>query len=731
MIGRTLAGKYQLLEKIREQRFYDVFAARLINTDTRYIIKIINQKYTEPQRTAAMLSPNLSVISALRHPRIACLRDFGEDPAFGLYLAEEYYEGTLLRDILRAGTNLNSLQALDLGIKIMEALGHAHGKKIAHGLLSPESVVVLGDLNVKLCDFYALAALASQPFINAPSHSARDLRYCAPESVSGITATFQADIYSAGVILYELMTGRLPFSAEQTLEIAMDKNYYEPAQPRDINPQVPLLLNSVIVKALKPRPASRYESASEFLSELLLCRSSMMRAMSAGQQQQAAWAPQPSSPPLQAPGIPLQAPPIAAIPPVLPRTAPLAAPLPSRPPEPVYQPPPRQPEAPRSYVPAGAPLHEARRIDPPRPKTLPPEGLSLDNDSLDAEHIRNKKIITIIIAATLFAILVGIMGFATVMLKNRTALFGDTMEVAVPDVVGMELPEAQAKLNELKFKIKIRTEPNKDVKKDHIIKQDPEGGQKEKEGREVTIWVSTGTEELTVPDFRRRTLADARTIAEKPDFSFRVETEEEYSEEVAKGWVIAQKPDQGTEVIVGARLTLFISKGPEPHPMPDLKGKKLNEAYKILEQNNIHAKDMVEIPTNSAGDNIVVGQSILPGALVNLKTDSVTIYVAKPVEEVLPPDDGGFGDGGDGIDIGELSPAPAPVDPVKHEHYTITVKEPGKPVVVVEVIDKNSRKVVHNQSHKSGDVFEVAVEGVGESHVNVFINGKLDQKMEF
>ncbi|HOX27746.1 MAG TPA: protein kinase, partial [bacterium] len=275
IVGKTVAGKYIIEELIRSLSFYDTYVARVLNTDRRVIFKWVKRELVEPGHTIKKIKPNLAVIASIRNPGLSSLRDFGEDES--VYVVEDFNDGALLSDIIAKAGGINSLQALNLGIKIVDALSAAHSKGVIHGQLTPESVVVSGDLTPKISDFYLLTSLSSELKTTA-EFQGRDIRYCSPEIIAGGKSTPESDVYSVGVILYELLTGVLPFEKENSLALALEKIQVDVKSPRELNPDVPKLLESVILKCIKRNPDSRYKNAMELLSELYLCRSSLMRS---------------------------------------------------------------------------------------------------------------------------------------------------------------------------------------------------------------------------------------------------------------------------------------------------------------------------------------------------------------------------------------------------------------------------------------------------------------------
>jgi serine/threonine-protein kinase len=677
MTGQTIGGKYQLIEMIREQMYYDAYAARLVNTETRNLVKLFKTNPADNSQPFEKLKANLAVVSSLRHPGIAYLRDFGQDENT-VWLAEEYYEGAPLTQVLKSGASLNTLQALELGIKISEALAHAHGKGVVHGLLSPESIVVLGSLAVKISDFQALHSLAPAAG-STQGMPGRDPRYCAPEVLSGMQPKSQSDIFSFGVILYELLAGRRPFTSEQAMDIALDRNYHAPAAPAELNPHVPPLLNSVILKALKPRASSRYETASEMLSELLLCRSSIVRTMNREKFQAQSMSLKPTVPP--------------------------AAQTPARDP--------------------GAPTPHASREPEPLGLDDLEKSLNLD-DTMEKSHYRTKQILAVATVAIFIAVIAFIVGYGMKFFQSRDNLIGgeESQVVQVPNVVHLDETEAKFKLGHADLKTEIEKIFSADVPKGLVIRQDPPAGKKVKQGRTVKLIVSLGDKEIVVRDLRKLPLREAEQLA--TDMGFRVEVVREYSDEIAVDHIVDQLPKPGDASSAGNLLKLFVSKGPEPHEiaMPNLIGKNINDVYRILAEYDIPYGDIKSVPTNTFESGYVVSQSVLPGTNVDTKTmGEVMIYIAEPADAANSnPNSGGL--------FPEDDPFYENKKPAKQKAVTITVTQDASEVVV-EVVDREGRTEAYRGKHNSGETVNLTVEGVGDVFVKVFINGHLEQQVRF
>lgn len=680
MIGQIIDGRYQLLEKLREQRFYVVYGARLVNTDTRAIVKLIRPEYVMPGETFERLRPNLAVVASLRHSGIAHLREFGEDRT--IYLAEEYYEGTLLNTILESGSNLNTLQTLELCIRILEALSHAHAKGIVHGLLSPESVVVLGNLSVKISDFYSLAAITA-PLGLSSDRPGRDTRYGSPESLAGLAVTFQSDIYSAGVIIYQLMTARLPFTGKQALENAIERNYTSPPPPQEINPAVSPLLSSVILKAIKPQTSARYATASEFLSELHLCRSSLMRSMSEQQFMAGEAAPAAVVPP---PMTPASAPPL-------------------RKPEPVYA---------RPQQPAPPP---PQRTEPPIRQPVDARGiaasLEFEEDLVEKRAMRLRQGLLIGGAALFLTVVIALASFFYKSIGGGVKAT-DRQEITVPDVVGKQETEARSLLGRNKLEVQVEREPSSEVEKDIVIRQTPEPGKSVKQGRVVTIFISLGEEDIEIPDVLKMTRTDAEEILRRA--GFRIKIREEFDDKIHKNYVIDQLPAAGKKLPPESSVTLIVSKGAEPVAMPSLVGKHIDDAKAALEKLKIPVGEVQSVESDAQEPDHVVKQSVAAKTKLDIASmNPVVLTIAKSGDAEETEEET--------VEETEEPVEEPPVGETTTKTINFTVPEDGR--VTVYVVDSASRTRVYDQEHSEGDSVVISdIEVTGSAHYTVFIDNR-------
>lgn len=674
IVGKTVGDKYQVLEQIGQQRFYDVYIARLKDSEQRVILKWIKKELVESGETFKRLRANLSVVASLRHQHVASLRDFGEDES--IYLVEDFFDCASLRDVMYRAGGINALQALNLGIKIVDSLSAAHTKGIVHGHLTPESVEVSGDLNPRVSDFYFLYALTSE-LKTSTEFQGRDIRYCSPEIIAGAKPTYESDIYSIGVILYELITGKPPFEEQDSLSLALEKVQVDVKSPRELNPEVPRLLESVILKCIKRKPESRYKNARELLSELYLCRSSIIRAASEAERKG------------ESPQKEQQKPSEAG------KTTTLNALVSQkeRIPETAEK---QQPSAPDSGQSPGGVKNGAA-------SGTPAGGDSASSTGIPGKRFRLPKgAVPFFIS---FGVLVMLVVFLGILGYNKLSGGTPFSDVIVPSVVGKSVIEAKSLLgNDGLAPRVVDRQTSAEIPKGYIILQRPEGGTKVKSGREIQLIVSIGRQKGVVPELVGLSLDDAIKLIEKSDFK-PGEQREEYSDKFKEGIVIEQSPALGEERDAGYPVSLIVSKGAEPDliTMPRVTDMQVDKAKNILEMNELANVEVSTMETTSATNDYIAAQSVLEGTRVP-PDQKIVLYSAK-------------------------APKSSSLEEVKGV-VNIEISEKEKQEVVVMVYDQDRSREVYRGSHVAGDNLKVPVSGFGKVYVLVYMNGNLFKEQE-
>ncbi|MEJ2013548.1 MAG: protein kinase [Anaerolineales bacterium] len=258
-----LGGRYQIIEPLGQGGMATVFHARDLNLQRDVALKILRDSVIDEPGFRDRFLQEARAAANLSHPNIVTVFDFGQD-ANKLYLVMEYIPGTDLKTLLRRQGRLPIRDAVDLMVKICSGVGYAHRAGLVHCDLKPHNILVNADHQAKITDFGISRALAA---IDPDEHSAivwGSPLYFAPEQAAGGPPSPASDVYSLGVILFEMLTGQLPFQADDASTLAELHLTRNPPSPRSINPDIPPSLEEILLKVLSKEPANRYRTADQF-----------------------------------------------------------------------------------------------------------------------------------------------------------------------------------------------------------------------------------------------------------------------------------------------------------------------------------------------------------------------------------------------------------------------------------------------------------------------------------
>lgn len=261
MIGKKLADRYQLLEKIGEGGMALVFRARDLRTGHDVAVKFLRPEFHDNPDFVAFFQREATAASKMSHHNIVNLLDVGDD-ASNLYIVIEYVNGKTLKDIVRERGRLPEDVASQIVIRILSALQHAHAANIIHRDIKPQNILVDQRGYIKVSDFGIARMVGSGTEIKDKKDTVMgSVHYFSPEQARGDVATTASDLYSVGVVFYELLTGKVPFDGEKPVTIALQHIQQKPRPVRELNPDVSPAIESVVMKALEKNPQDRYRSA--------------------------------------------------------------------------------------------------------------------------------------------------------------------------------------------------------------------------------------------------------------------------------------------------------------------------------------------------------------------------------------------------------------------------------------------------------------------------------------
>ncbi len=511
-------GRYRILERIGSGGMADVYRAEDLQLGRDVALKILYRRFSQDGEFVERFRREASSAAGLQHPHVVSVYDRGEwDGTY--YIAMEHLEGRSLKQVVLAEGPLAPARAVDLVIQILRAAKFAHKRGIIHRDLKPHNVIVDGEDRAKVTDFgIALAGVSDMTQTGSIMGTAQ---YLSPEQAQGHPVTGQSDLYAIGVILFELLTGRIPFDGDSAVTIALKQVNEPPALPSSFNGTVTPDLDAIVFRALEKDPARRFADADQFIAALEEVAAHLAdgTAGSTGVTSVAGAAVAYGLPPAES-GLSQHTQVSGQIPTV---------------------------SAYDGYA---------------YPATAPPE---LDPDREDAQRWW---------IALLAGLLVAGLVIGALLLSG-----GD--KVTVPQVVGVDEASAVTRLRADGFDTDITTKNDPNAPKGQVIGQIPSGNSEADKGSTVTLTVSDGPGTATVP----RVVGDGRLVATKKlrDAGFLVREEEDFSADVGENRVISVEPGQGEALEKGSTVTIVVSSGAERVDVPSVLRQSREDAQATLE----------------------------------------------------------------------------------------------------------------------------------------------------
>ena len=265
MIGTILGGRYEILEVVGSGGMAIVYKAKDKLLDRYVAVKMLREELQDDKDFVERFKAEARSAASLNHPNVVSVFDVGTD-GDREYFVMEYIEGITLKEIIDS-KQLGWKTACSYGVQIAGAIEHAHRKSIVHRDIKPHNIMITKDKVVKVTDFGIARAVTSSTIVRA-GNVIGSVHYFSPEQASGGVVDFKSDIYSMGVVLYEMLTGRVPFEAENPVAIAKMHVDNQPQPPIELNPEIPETVNDIVLKAIAKQPSKRYQKSEEFASDL-------------------------------------------------------------------------------------------------------------------------------------------------------------------------------------------------------------------------------------------------------------------------------------------------------------------------------------------------------------------------------------------------------------------------------------------------------------------------------
>jgi beta-lactam-binding protein with PASTA domain/tRNA A-37 threonylcarbamoyl transferase component Bud32 len=593
LVGRVVDGRYLVESRIARGGMATVYRALDRRLDREVALKVMHDTLADDEEFVSRFVREARAAARLSHPNVVQVFDQGADDSV-LYLAMEYLPGRTLRDVLTERGALTPRESVSVLEPVLGALGAAHRAGIVHRDVKPENVILADDGRIKVADFGLAGAITGPISRTASGELLGTVAYLSPELVSRGIADARADVYAAGIMLFELLTGKQPFTGDDPLQVAYRHVHETVPAPTSISPELPVAFDDVVLRATSQNPDHRPADADALLAELHYALGQVpdneldLRALEASTLRMHAAAR------TQAFGSVGLAPAVAPA-----DGAPAAAAGP--------QPTSVLSVSRRSAMGrgGGAPMVPRLRVHDDEP---PPPGFLGD---------RTRQGITAIVGVILVATLIftGVWWFTN----------GPGSYTTTPSLVGVQSAEAQRALLVAGLRFDARKVFSDKVASGQVVSTVPVAGENVKKDGTVVLNISKGPELVAVPTLKGKSEADAQAAIEKANLKLG-DVKRKFSATVDKGTVISSSPTADSKVAPQGAVNLLISKGSEPVLLDNVLNQNFDQAKQLLESKGLKVERQEQDFVNGAPqpgtvvqqDPQALGQTVAKGSTVRL-----------------------------------------------------------------------------------------------------------------
>ena len=563
--GQKINDRYEIIRSIGEGGMANVYLGYDTILDRNVAIKVLRGDLSNDEKFVRRFQREALSASSLAHPNIVEMYDVGEDNGL-YYIVMEYIEGKTLKQLLKKRGTLTLSEAIDIMLQLTDGMAHAHDSYIIHRDLKPQNIMIKDDGQIKITDFGIAMALNSTQLTQTNSVMG-SVHYLPPEQASGKGCTIKSDIYSMGIIFYELLSGSLPFRGDNAVEIAL-KHMRDPLPSlREDNPAIPQSIENIIRKATAKNPKNRYEDARSMHEDLLTALDD------------------------------------------------------DRMDEPVYQ-----YKYPEHETDNTKRIKKLENIEEKK-ESEEEDKTGEVAKKIDEEDLEDKKSNRVII---ILAIIFGVLALALITVFFIVPAFSNEKPVTIPECEGEKVSTCEKKLQALGLEVntKLKTESSSEIDKNRVTRTDPEEGRSVKPGTVVTIYKSTGEEVYEIEDYIGKNYIEVQTILER-NYGLNVTVEKKEPTDSDKEYdeqeIIGQSLAAGSEVKKGDSIILYIPDIVDKFPDMNAEGWSIEDVEAFCDKYNLVLEKKYQASTKDAPGKII-DQSRAPGSpIYEGRTLTVTI----------------------------------------------------------------------------------------------------------
>lgn len=563
--GQKINGRYEIIRSIGEGGMANVYLGYDTILDRNVAIKILRGDLSNDEKFVRRFQREALSASSLAHPNIVEMYDVGEDDNI-YYIVMEYVEGKTLKQLLKKRGSLTLSEAIDIMLQITDGMAHAHNSYIIHRDLKPQNIMIKDDGQIKITDFgIAMALNATQ--LTQTNSVMGSVHYLPPEQASGKGCTIKSDIYSMGIIFYELLTGSLPFRGENAVEIAL-KHMRDPLPDlREENPSIPQSIENIILKSTAKNPKNRYDDAKSMHDDLLTALDDD-----------------------------------------------------------------RINEEPYKYKYPENDNESTKNLK--KLEDIEEEEESVATKIEDNDDKKKKKVIIIlsVVFGLLLLLLLTIFFIVPAVTSKKT--------VVVPDCTKLTVSACEKKLQDVGLDVNtdIKTTTSSKIKKNKVVKTNPEAGRNIKKGTKVTIYKSVGDKTYKLDDYTGKNYIEIQTFLETK-YGLEVNIAKKEPSDSSKDYdeqeIIGQSLAKGSKVKKGDSITLYIPNIVDKFPDMNSEGWSIDDAEAFCSKYGLTISTTYQ-ETTAYDEGKIISQSRAAGSPIVKGTTLKVVVAKKPAEKPTP-----------------------------------------------------------------------------------------------
>jgi len=532
MIGKLLNDRYKIKKQRGSGGMALVYEAQDILLDRKVAIKMLRPEFVSDEDFINKFRHEAKAVARITHPNVVSIYDIVESEN-SLYLVMEYIEGKDLKSLIQKRGKLSVVEALDIANQVTAGVEVAHENNIIHCDIKPHNILITDNNQVKVTDFGIARAVTSSTMTITDTIMG-SAHYFSPEQAQGKEINTYSDIYSIGVVLYEMLYGKVPFNGESPISVALKHIQEEPKELKEVLPSVPKEVNELVMKTLSKEPEDRHVSAKQLREEIVNTIKNIEVNESFNEEDSEK---QSQTKVLKKSDI------------------------------------------------------KKEGLDNEQGNAENKKDLSKTLETDKSYFTKEKKKKSKINKWLIWALVVILFASASVFgLVYFFKVYTEVPIVKVPDLVEKEYNEAQDIASQQGLSLEKSEESvfHNEIGKGYVVSQEPKPGERIKQTRKVVVTVSKGPKIVELPDFSNRPLREAEVILDNLGLSLK-EITYEYSEKLRENFIISQSPEPGSEIEINTQVQLVVSKGPQPImvTMPSLLGVEKERAFNLIQRNGL------------------------------------------------------------------------------------------------------------------------------------------------